>query len=296
MSAIRTFIRRHPELAYYALVFTISWGGILVVAGAGGFPATREQSDRLFPFVLLALFAGPSVAGMVLTGAVHGSAGFHDLLARLTRWRVGARWYAVALLTAPVLVAATLLAFSLISPDFLPRIFTSDEKAGLLLFGLGWGLLGGGLLEELGWTGFAVPTLRRRYDLLTTGLIVGFLWGAWHYLVAFWASGTPSGELSLAVFLPATLFYVAALPAFRVLMVWVYDRTESLLVAMVMHASFSASMLILQPLELALVPGLAWNLVMAAALWAVVIAVAIPQRRQLAAARVSGMDRLLRVP
>lgn len=296
MSAIRTFIKRHPVLAYYALVFTISWGGILVVAGAGGFPATREQSDRLFPVVLLALFAGPSVAGMVLTGAVHGSAGFRDLLARLARWRVGARWYAVALLTAPALVAATLLAFSLISPDFLPRIFTSDEKAGLLLFGLGWGLLGGGLLEELGWTGFAVPTLRRRYDLLTTGLIVGFLWGAWHYLVAFWASGTPSGELSLSVFLPAVLFYAAALPAYRVLMVWVYDRTDSLLVAVVMHASFSASLLILQPLELALVPGLAWNLVLAAALWAVVIAVAIPQRRQLPAARVSGMDRLLRVP
>ena len=293
MTAIRTFIKKHPVLSYYALVFAISWGGILLVVGPDGFPATREQSDRLFPFVLVALFAGPSVAGILLTGLVYGRVGFRNLLARMTRWRVGARWYAVALLTAPLLVMATLLVFSMTSPEFLPRIFTSNEKASLLLFGLAWGLVGGGILEELGWSGFAVPRLRLRYDALTTGLIVGILWGAWHFLVAFWGSGTPSGELSLAVFLPAVLFYVGSLPAYRVLMVWVYDRTGSLLVAMLMHASFSASMLILQPLELDLVAGLSWNLLLAATLWALVAAVAIPKARQLSAPKASGLRRLL---
>jgi hypothetical protein len=79
-------------------------------------------------------------------------------------------------------------------------------------------------------------------------------------------------------FLPAVAFYVGSLPAYRVLMVWAYERTgESMQVAMLMHASFSASMLIQQPLGLALVPGLAWNLVLAAALWVVVGAVALAQ-------------------
>jgi hypothetical protein len=293
MTATRAFIKKHPVLSYYALVFAISWGGILLVVGPDGFPATGEQSDRLFPFVLVALFAGPSVAGILLTGLIYGRVGFRNLLARMTRWRVGARWYAVALLTAPLLVMATLLVFSMTSPEFLPRIFTSNEKASLLLFGLAWGLVGGGILEELGWSGFAVPRLRLRYDALTTGLIVGILWGAWHFLVAFWGSGTPSGELSLAVFLPAVLFYVGSLPAYRVLMVWVYDRTGSLLVTMLMHASFSASMLILQPLELDLVAGLSWNLLLAATLWAVVAAVAIPKGLRLSAPEASGLRRLL---
>ena len=71
---------------------------------------------------------------------------------------------------------------------------------------------------------------------LTTGLIVGVLWGAWHFLVIFWGSGTflrsaPAGPL------PARGPLLLCLPAFRVLMVWVYDRTGSLLVAMLMHAS-----------------------------------------------------------
>jgi membrane protease YdiL (CAAX protease family) len=281
MNTIRTFIKRHPVLSYYAMVFAISWGGILLVVGLGpgGIPATKEQVGALMPFMLLALFAGPSVAGLVMTGLVYGREGFRHLLTRMTRWRVGARWYALALLTAPLLVTATLLALSLISPEFLPSIFTSDDKVRLLLFGIGWGLVGGGLLEELGWTGFAVPTLlRQRHGVLATGLFVGVLWGLWHFLITFWASGTSSGALSLAGFLPAVLFYVGSLSAYRVLMVWVYDRTgESMFVAMLMHASFSASMLIQQPLGLALVPGLAWNLVLAAALWVVVGAVALTQ-------------------
>jgi membrane protease YdiL (CAAX protease family) len=279
MKTIKAFIRKHPVLSFYAMVFAISWGGILLVVGLGpgGIPATKGQVGAMMPFMLLALFAGPSVAGLLMTGLVYGREGFRDLLTRMTRWRVGARWYAVALLTAPLVVTATLLALSLTSPEFLPSIFTSDDKVTLLLFGIGWGLVGGGLLEELGWTGFAVPTLlRQRHGVLATGLFVGVLWGLWHFLITFWASGTSSGALSLAGFLPAILFYVGSLPAYRVLMVWVYERAgESMLVAMLMHASFSASMLIQQPLGLALVPGLAWNLVLAFALWVVVGAVAL---------------------
>jgi len=260
-------------LTYYALVFAISWGGILILVGPGGIPGTSEQVESLMPVVLLALFAGPSVAGTLMTGFVSGRAGFRGLLSRLLRWRVGARWYAVAILFAPLLVTAVLVALSILSPAFLPGIFATDDKAFLLLFGIAWGLVGGGFLEELGWTGFAVPRLRLHYGAFTTALIVGLLWGVWHFLIAFWASGSLSGEHPLAIFVAGFLvFYVGTLPAFRILMVWVYDRTESLLVAMLMHASLSSSTLILQPVATG-VPYLTWNLVLAAVLWIVVAAV-----------------------
>jgi membrane protease YdiL (CAAX protease family) len=272
MSAIKTFILKHPALAYYILVFAISWGGILIVVGSGGYPGTSEQVERLSLPVLLALFAGPSVSGLVMTGLMHGQAGLRDLRSRLFR-RVGARWYAVALLFAPLLVTVVLLVLRLFSAEFIPGIAATSDKVFLLLFGIGWGLIGGGLLEETGWTGFAVPELRRRYSAFTTGLIVGILWGVWHILITFWMSGTPSGDLSLAIFLPAMIFYMVSLPAYRVLLVWVYDRTGSLLVVMLMHAIFSTSRIILNPPALALVSGLIYDLALAIVLW-VVVAVA----------------------
>lgn len=279
MTTIKAFIKSGPVLTYFVLTFAISWGGVLVVVGGlGGIPANAEQLELLLPFVVLALTIGPSVAGILLTGLVDGRAGLRDFLARLRRWRVNVRWYAVALLTPPLLATATLFALTLTSPVFLPGIFTSNDKASLLLSGIMAGLVGG-LFEEPGWTGFVTPRLRQRYGVFATGLIVGFLWGAWHLIVAFWGSGTASGAFSLLPFLPQFLFYVTVLPAYRVLMVWVYDRTESLLVAMFMHASLTGSVLfIFMPLALSEVPLLTWYLALAVALWVFVAAVTVANR------------------
>ncbi len=278
MTNIIAIIKRHPVSTYFALTFAISWGGVLIVVGPGGIPGTKEQFETLLPIAILAMLAGPSVSGILLTALIHGRAGLRDFLSRLLKWRVGVRWYAAALLTAPLLLAALLLSLSLTSPVFLPGIFTSNDKAAHVLFGIVVGLMAG-FIEELGWTGFATPELRRRYGVLTTGLIVGLLWAIWHLLVAFWASGTVSGDLSLTSYLLDPLLF---LTVFRVLMVWVYDHTGSLLIGgMLMHMSLTASARIITPLAIVGVPLLTFDLVWFAAMWVIVVAVAAANRWQL---------------
>ncbi len=96
MTIIKTFIKTHPVLTYYALVFAISWGGMLILVGPGEIPGTDQQVKTLMPFALLTLFAGPSVSGILMAGLVHRRPGYRELLSRLLRWRVGTRWYAIA--------------------------------------------------------------------------------------------------------------------------------------------------------------------------------------------------------
>jgi uncharacterized protein len=273
MTTIETFIQRRPVLLYFILTFVISWGGILIAVAPAGFPGNPEQVE--FSIALVANEAGPLLAGILLIALVYGRAGLRTFLARLLRWRVGARWYGVALLATPLLATAILFALSLASPLFLPSIVTTDDKASLLLLGIGVGLFGA-LFEEPGWTGFAIPELRRRYGILATGLIVGLLWGMWHFLLTFWASGDSSGAFSLSLLLPPLLFYVAVLPVYRVLMVWVYDRTNgSLFVAMLMHASLIASTLfVLMPVATGAALS-TYYLVLSAVLWVIVAAIAL---------------------
>jgi hypothetical protein len=71
-------------------------------------------------------------------------------------------------------------------------------------------------------------------------------------------------------------------------MVWVYDRTGSLLVAMLMHMSLIISNVILVPLAIG-VHLVTWSLVLAAALWVVVAAVAVANRGQLSRQPLPGM-------
>ncbi len=238
MTTVNDLVKRYPVPIYFILTFIISWSAILIAAGPSGLPATVDQIVVLGMAALL----GPSVAGILMTGLASGREGLRELVSRLLRWRVGARWYGVALLVAPLSATAVLLALSLFSPEFLPGIFTSDDKATLLLTGIIAGL-GVGLLEELGWTGFAIPRMRLRYSVLATGLIVGLLWGAWHFTL-FWESDSFSGAFPFALLLARLFFW---LPAYRVLMVWVYDHTESLLVAILMHASLVATVMIVEP-------------------------------------------------
>jgi len=52
-------------------------------------------------------------------------------------------------------------------------------------------------------------------------------------------------------------------------MVWVYDRTESLFISVLMHASLMAGLSALVPAELSGTNLLVWILTWAAALWVV---------------------------
>ena len=217
-----------------------------------------------------ALIAGPSVAGVLLTGLLDGTAGLRQLVSRLRRWRVGARWYLVALLTGPFVMGATVFGLSLVSREFRPDILTAGDKVSIVVFGIAVGLMVG-VFEELGWTGFALPRLRRRYGVLTTGVVMGLPWGAWH-LPMFAGTTDPEGTVPAALVVAVLLF--AWLPPYRVLMVWVYDRTQSLLIAMLMHAPISVTTYVLASEATSTAAVLTPVLVWGAALWVIVGVVA----------------------
>lgn len=84
-----------------------------------------------------------------------------------------------------------------------------------------------------------------RYGILATGLIVGLAEGARNVLVVNWTSAGAAGSLPQVLCLPAVLF--TWIPAYRVLIVFVYYRTENLLMAILMRTSLIAFWYIFTP-------------------------------------------------
>jgi membrane protease YdiL (CAAX protease family) len=272
-----SFIKRQPVLWYYIFVFAISWGGILLALGPGGFlglTATPETQLMVGgPISLL----GPSISGLLMTAILYGRAGLRELLSRLLKWRVGAGWYAFALLLAPLLNTAVLLALGKT-----PAIATAGDKLGLLLSGIGFGLVVP-FFEEMGWTGFATPELRKRLGVLSTGLIMGVLWGLWHFpmfCASAWASVSPAPGLMALVLLFSWLI------PYRVLMVWVYEHTRSLLLGMLMHLPIVAATVVLAPPAQSSAEIAAQNLTFTAALWTVAAVIYAAKRGKLEASAV----------
>jgi membrane protease YdiL (CAAX protease family) len=281
-TSFRAFIKGHAVLTFYILVFALQ-GGLYLIAFLGtGYLATGPEEPTspadLGPLQYLASLPGPlivAMAAILVIALAFGRVGLRDLRSRLFRWRVGIRWYAVALLTAPLLMTAILYALSLTSHAFLPTIITAEDKASLLVGGLVVVLLGP-FFEEIGWTGFATAELRKRHGVLATGLIVGLLWAVWH--VPFYAQ-TGSGPVPPALNVAVIVFFW--LLPYRVLMVWVYDHTQSVLLAVLMHVSLNAYTFFLPSPARAGVPDLIFSLVFGATLWTVVAAVTAADRRKL---------------
>ena len=84
--------------------------------------------------------------------------------------------------------------------------------------------------EELGWRGFALPLLQRERSALGVSLVLGAIWGLWHF--PLYLVGTDIRPLSI---FPA---FVLAVIATSVICTWLYNSTGgSLLIVVLFHAA-----------------------------------------------------------
>jgi membrane protease YdiL (CAAX protease family) len=271
-------------LAFYVLVFALVWGPTLILAGPGALLGNTDvladtevaSAADLDPVMIAAILASPlmiALAAVVVIALAFGRAGLRGLGSRLSRWRVGARWYAIALLTMPLVMTAVLGVFSLTSDAFVPGMITADDKVSLVVAALVSGLVAG-VFEEVGWTGLAADDLGKRRRLLGTGLLVGLPWCVLH--LPLWAATSP-GEVPRVLSLAVALLF--PLLPYRVLMVWVYRHTGSVPVAMVMHASLSAGAFVFGSAAMVGVPDLIATLSVGTTLSLLAAAVVVADRR-----------------
>jgi len=155
-----------------------------------------------------------------------------------------------------------LFILSIFSPEFQIDLFKSENVSGLLLNGLIAGIMVG-IFEEIGWTGFVIPRLLHRNSIFKTGLIVGLLWGFWHFIL-FWENESFLGALPFLILIGRLFSW---LPPFRILMVWIYKRTKSLLLVILTHLSLVVTTTVIVPMTLAGTGLLIWLLVWSLLLW-----------------------------
>jgi len=193
--------RRWPITTFYLLTLAITW-----------------------PLGLLP--PGVSIAAIAVATLIDGRREVGPLLRRVTVWRVGVRWYVVALLGPIVLLAAA----ASVNVMAGARVATEGSLVDWLELGRLFGVQVVGVLagawEELGWRGFALPRLLKRVSPLAASLGVGALWAAWHIPLFM------SGELPWAD--------AVALVVLSILFTAVFVRTkQSVLIAFLMHAAFN---------------------------------------------------------
>jgi membrane protease YdiL (CAAX protease family) len=266
------FIKNKPIICYFILTFILSWSGIIIVSFFTGIPASSKTFESIAPYAMLPLVIGPTIVSLFLIGIIYGKGEFKILFSRLLKWRLSVNWYIFALFTFPILATVILFILSQFSNDFLPNIITSDNKIDLLVTGLLSGIFLT-LFEEIGWTGFALPELRKHYNVLSTGLLLGAFWGAWHFLPVFYGCGDVSGKFDFQLFYPGLFFHYAGLIPFRILMTWLYEKTESVFLSWIMHATLTSSAFFILNISKTGFPLLVYYTALSLFLWIIVLIV-----------------------
>jgi membrane protease YdiL (CAAX protease family) len=265
--------RRHVGM-FYLLATLIAW--------AGWIPYAAQQAWGLpwrIPVAVPVLAQySPAIAALLLTAIGGGLPGLARFLSTSLRWRVGWRWYALALLTPPAMGAA-LIGLHLLRGVAPPPMIGADDwaarvaglvhtslqfdthaaarlpnaletwagsgaiQASLVLLGLA--IANGGLSEEAGWRGYALPGLLVGRRPLVAALWVGVLWGLWHTGPAFW-----EGVLQMRWSVIATpITYCLGTIPLSVMIAWVFlGARRSLLPGILFHAAYNTTFFVLTAL------------------------------------------------
>jgi membrane protease YdiL (CAAX protease family) len=207
-------------LAFFALSFALAWIFFFAVASQSGSALSPIQGV----LATLGAFA-PGVSAVLLTWRAEGRAGVERLIAPAFRWQVAARWYVFALfyLLGIKLLAAVVLR---VTTGHWPRFGT--DNLGIIPFAIAIStFFQAG--EEIGWRGYALPRLAERMGLSLASLALGVIWASWH-LPLFYARGADKFQQSFGV-------YALTVIAMSVAAAWLFARTGSLWIVMVMHAA-----------------------------------------------------------
>lgn len=255
---MRTTIRRYPLPFFFGLTFLLSWA-IWVPMALDHYSLLPFKLDENFVLVVR-LFGtlGPAAAASLVALIVGGRPAFKKLWSQIGLWRVNWTWYGAAAVVFPVLVFIATWMYNLL-PGNESLLIQQVSPATLLVIMIIMTISVTG--EEVGWRGFALPELQRRWTALKASLLLGTLHTLWH--LPFWMI---LGELERYGWSYWLLSWAWIL-ALTIYITWIMNNTgNSLLMVLLFHWSFNVITSAFLPIT-SVVPayivliGIAWLLV-----------------------------------
>lgn len=179
------------------------------------------------PISALATFT-PALAALILVYKNNHLTGAIQLLQRSYDFRRinNVNWYFAIILINPVIA---LLAYGYMRAvgKLLPTLSLT-----FAIFPLFVVFFVSALGEEIGWSGYATEPLQHNWGVIATGIFLGTVWAAWHFIPLLQAHRS----------LEWIAWWSLATISLRVIMVWIYTYSgKSLFAVAVFHAMINVS-------------------------------------------------------
>lgn len=215
-----------PSYVYHPVLFYVITISIALALGPIAAYLSRKKGMEKYqlPLLLFGLCV-PCVTAIVMIYGSQNQVLIQDFWERLFLFKMSLPYLMVILLLMPcVLLLAT--GISLFFGGSADQFSLADQFSvmkGSAILGIAIPLLLAPVIEELGWRGYGVDSLRAYMNLLTTSVVFGVLWAVWH-LPAFFIKGYYQNQLWDLGIVYVINFFVSVFVV-AILMNWVYYKT-----------------------------------------------------------------------
>lgn len=177
--------------------------------------AAAHLADRLpINLPVSALMAVcPIIAASILVYKESGSEGVRELMGRTfdVRGVPNRIWYFPIFFIMPLIMLLSYAVMVLLNrPLPVPQIQIIAIPIFLVVFFIS------AIAEEAGWTGYLYEPMLKRHSALTTGVLIGLIWGIWHVIPLIQA-GNDSRFI---------VWQIIASILNRILMIWIYNNSK----------------------------------------------------------------------
>src|SRR5438309_9900477 len=195
--------------------FVISWLCWLPLVAANH--QYGHVSASTAPVLIILGTFGPFFSAVAIVARTSGFRGLGEFLGQAFRWRVGIRWYLVALV-APAAIRIVVLYVHVLKGGTVPDMSDATRWLAVPTTFFLVLLIGGPTGEEYGWRGFLLQRVQPVFGMLGASIVIGVISTLWH-LPLFFIPATAQSHLPFAIFAVRTV-------ALSVISTWLYNGTR----------------------------------------------------------------------
>ena len=189
-----------------------------------------ELFPSSFNYALMFPQWAPALAAIIVIAVLGGKIGIRNLFQKTLFKRINIKWLLLATIIPIICCSISYIILIFVEHDqWVAPVFTRSIGNYMICFlATVFGCYG----EEIGWRGFMLPQLNKKYSLFVSSLIVGLFWGVWH--------------MRFQIGLPAFGLFIIGVVFYSFIISWICTKTKgNILVAIIFHTAINMSSLVL---------------------------------------------------
>jgi membrane protease YdiL (CAAX protease family) len=232
---------KNQLIRFFVFTYLIFW----VLFGITGAAIMVLKAPKFIQYILPVICSwSPTFAFLVMFKKIYPDLKLQEFIKRQFNTRVKISLLIIIILIQTFIFLVVSFSYSIINNVAISSVIASS--ASVIILGFFDMLIRGPLGEEIGWRGYALNEMQKKFSPTAASIIIGVIWGFWH--TPLWVVTSGYSGLDLVKYMALFLISIIAV---SIIITAFYNLNKNLLIPIMIHQllNFLASLIITDTLQ-----------------------------------------------